>query len=84
MSHHQPKVAGHLACELDAKAEAMPDFEVTTFENGSFPDEVLTYRDIVTAGRKIARELLRAGIGKGDRFAVQMRNHPEFLYLCLE
>ena len=76
MSNHQPKVAGHFACELDAKVEGMPDFEVTTFENRRFPDEVLTYRDIVTAGRKIARELLRAGIGKGDRFAVQMRNHP--------
>jgi acyl-CoA synthetase (AMP-forming)/AMP-acid ligase II len=80
MSNHEPKVAGHFACELDAKVEGMPDFEVTTFENRRFPDEVLTYRDIVTAGRKIARELLRAGIGKGDRFAVQMRNHPEFLY----
>ena len=80
MSSHQPKVPGHFACELDAKAEEMPDFEVTTFENGTFPDEVLTYRDIVTAGRKVAGELHRAGIGKGDRFAVMMRNHPEFLY----
>ena len=80
MSPHQPKVPGHFACELDVKAEDMPDFEVTTFENGNFPDEVLTYHDIVTAGRKVARELARAGIGKGDRFAVQMRNHPEFLY----
>ena len=80
MSNHQPKVAGHFACELDAKVEGMPDFEVTTFENAKYPDEVLTYRDIVTAGRKVARKLLRAGIGKGDRFAVQMRNHPEFLY----
>lgn len=80
MSNHQPKVAGHFACELDAKVEGMPDFEVTTFENAKYPDEVLTYRDIVTAGRKVARALLRAGIGKGDRFAVQMRNHPEFLY----
>jgi crotonobetaine/carnitine-CoA ligase len=80
MSAHQPKVAGHFACELDAKAEEMPDFEITTFENGTFPDERLTYGHIVTAGRKLARGLLRAGIGKGDRFAVQMRNHPEFLY----
>ncbi len=54
MSNHQPKVAGHFACELDAKVEEMPDFEVTTFEKAKFPDEVLTYRDIVTAGRKIA------------------------------
>ena len=51
MSPHQPKVPGHFACELDVKAETMPDFRVMTFENGKFPDEVLTYRDIVTAGR---------------------------------
>ncbi len=80
MSPHEPKVAGHFASEMDAKAEAMPDFEVTTFENGRFPEEVLTYKDIVTAGRKVARRLLQAGIGRGDRFAVMMRNHPEFLY----
>lgn len=80
MSPSQPKVAGHFAYELDAKAESMPDFQVTTFENGAYPDEVLSYKDIVTAGRKIARDLLRNGIGKGDRFAVMMRNHPEFLY----
>jgi crotonobetaine/carnitine-CoA ligase len=41
---------------------------------------VLTYKDIVLAGRKLANELLSAGIGKGDRFALEMRNHPEFLY----
>jgi crotonobetaine/carnitine-CoA ligase len=80
MSTHQPKVPGHFACELDAKAEGLPDFQVTTFDNSPFPDEVLTYKDIVLAGRKLASELLSAGIGKGDRFAVEMRNHPEFFY----
>ncbi len=80
MSAQEPKVAGHFACELDAKVESMPDFEVTTFENGKFADEVLTYQSIVGAGRKLARKLNEAGIGRGDRFAVQMRNHPEFLY----
>ncbi len=80
MTEHKPKVAGHFAFELDAKAEEMPDFEVVTFENGPYPEEVLTYADLVTVGRKLARCLTRAGIGKGDRFVVMMRNHPEFLY----
>ena len=76
----ESKVPGHIAYELDARAENNPDFEVLTFENGDFPAEVLTYRDIVISGRKFARVLQKAGIGKGDAFALVMRNHPEFLY----
>ena len=74
------KVPGHIAYELDSRAENSADFEVVTFENGDFPDEVLTYPDIVIQGRKIAQLLTKAGIGKGDAFALLMRNHPEFLY----
>ena len=74
------KVPGHIAYELDSRAENSADFEVVTFENGNFPDEVLTYSDIVIQGRKIAQLLTKAGIGKGDAFALLMRNHPEFLY----
>jgi crotonobetaine/carnitine-CoA ligase len=80
MTSRAPKVAGHFAYELEAKAEGMPDFEVITFENGEFPDEILTYQSIVQAARKITKRLRDAGIGRGDRFAVMMRNHPEFLF----
>ena len=76
----ETKVPGHIAYELDSRAENSADFEVVTFENGDFPDEVLTYSDIVLQGRKIAQLLTKAGIGKGDAFALLMRNHPEFLY----
>jgi len=76
----ESKVPGHIAYELDARAEDMPDFNVVTFENGDFPDERLTYKDIVVSGRKLAWALKNAGIGKGDAFALLMRNHPEFLY----
>jgi len=76
----EPKVPGHIAYELDSRAESMPDFEVVTFENGQFPEEVLTYQDIVLGGRKLANELQKHGIGKGDTFSLLMRNHPEFLY----
>ncbi|MFZ2630903.1 MAG: AMP-binding protein [Desulfosalsimonadaceae bacterium] len=74
------KIPGHIAYELDCRAENTPDFNVVTFENGDFAEEVLTYGDIVTQGRKVARLLMNAGIGKGDTFALLMRNHPEFLY----
>ena len=74
------KVQGHIAYELDAKAEDLPDFKVVAFEQGDFSVEALTYQDIVINGRKIVKELKKAGIGKGDTFALLMRNHPEFVY----
>jgi acyl-CoA synthetase (AMP-forming)/AMP-acid ligase II len=76
----ESKVSGHIAYELDARAEDKPDFNVVTFENGDFPIEVLTYKDIVVSGRKLAKKLISAGIRKGDSFALLMRNHPEFIY----
>lgn len=71
---------GHIAFEIDAKAESTPDKQIMTFENHNLPDEVLTYSDIVINGRKIAHELKKRGITKGDTFALVMRNHPEFIY----
>ncbi|MGB6067328.1 MAG: AMP-binding protein [Desulfomonilaceae bacterium] len=76
----ESKVPGHIAYDLDSKAEDRPDFNVVTFENGEYPEEVLTYADIVIKGRKIARRLQEIGIGKGDAFALVMKNHPEFIY----
>ena len=76
----ESRVPGHIAHELDARAESQPDFEVLTFENGDYPAEVLTYGDIVVSGRKFIRMMQKAGIGRGDAFALVMRNHPEFLY----
>jgi crotonobetaine/carnitine-CoA ligase len=62
----------------------MPDFSVVTFENGAgLADEVVTYRDLFLNGCRIAKALKKAGIGKGDRFSLVMRNHPEFLYTML-
>lgn len=74
------KIPGHLAYELEAKAEEMPEFGVVTFENGHYPDEVVTYADIVIKGRQLAQALKNMGIGRGDVFALLMRNHPEFVY----
>jgi len=76
----EPKVPGHIAYELDSRAETMPDFNIVTFENGDSPEESLTYQDIVRRGRILAHELRKHGIGMGDTFSLLMRNHPEFLY----
>jgi len=62
----------------------MPDFPVVTFENGKgLADEIVTYKDLFLNGCRVARALHAAGIGKGDRFSLVMRNHPEFLYTML-
>ncbi len=77
-------VAGLFYDEVQAKYEQMPDFPVVTFENGeNLADEVITYADLFLNGCKIARALQAAGIGKGDRFSLVMRNHPEFIYTMM-
>ncbi|HPR04672.1 MAG TPA: AMP-binding protein [Deltaproteobacteria bacterium] len=62
----------------------MPDFSIVTFENGeNLADEVVTYKDLFLNGCKVVKALHAAGIGKGDRFSLVMRNHPEFIYTLL-
>ena len=75
----ESKAPGILAFDLDAKAEELPDFQVVTFDNSPFPDEVLTYSDIALRGRKLARAMEKIGIGEGDTFSIVMRNHPEMV-----
>lgn len=67
------------AFDLDALAEDNPDFAVVTFDNTPYPDEVLTYADLVLKGRKLAGAMRKDGFGPGDTFSVMMRNHPEMI-----
>ena len=74
-------VQGLFADEIMMKCEKTPDFPVITFENGEgYADEVVTYAGLVQNGCKVAKALKGAGIGRGDRFSLVMRNHPEFVY----
>jgi len=76
----QNMIPGNFAYHLEAKAAEKPDFTIMTFENGEYPDEVLTYGNIVINGRKVITLLQDKGIGTGDVFCLVMRNHPEFVY----
>lgn len=77
-------VAGLFSDEVAMKCDKMPDFPVITFENGeNQADEIVTYKDLFINGCKVANALQLSGIGKGDRFSLVMRNHPEFLYTML-
>ncbi|MDX9763107.1 MAG: class I adenylate-forming enzyme family protein, partial [Desulfomonilia bacterium] len=74
-------VSGLFIDEIMMKYEKTPDFPIITIENGEgYGDEVVTYADIFLNGCKVSRALKKAGIGRGDRFGLVMRNHPEFIY----
>lgn len=70
-------IVSHL---VEMKADEKPDTEILIFENGDGEAERVTYRQLYEQSNKVARLLLDAGVGKGDTYAVFMRNHPEFVY----
>lgn len=75
-AHLNQVIASHL---VEIRAEEKPDQEVFIFEDGAGGEQVLTYRDLYEQSNKIASLLAEKGIGRGDAFAVYMRNHPEFI-----
>ena len=73
-----------LADLIQIRAEQQPDLEVLTFEHLSLDDcatddEVRTFADLQTNANRVAAGLLAQGIAVGDRVAIMMRNHPEFV-----
>ena len=73
-----------LADLVRSRAERIPDLDVLSFEHwsldgGATPDEVRTFADLVTNANRIAAGLVARGMTRGDRFALMMRNHPEFV-----
>lgn len=60
------------------RARSQPEFDVLTFENDGVL-EVRTYRQLWENGQRIARALAGVGMRRGDRFALLMLNHPEFV-----
>ncbi|MGH9000029.1 MAG: AMP-binding protein, partial [Acidimicrobiia bacterium] len=62
-----------------AEAARDPDRLAFVFENGEHPAEPLTTGGLALGGDKLAAALAGAGLGRGDRVAVMLRNHPEFL-----
>jgi carnitine-CoA ligase len=79
-AHLNQVIASHL---VEIKAEEMPDQEIFIFERDEHGEDVLTYKDLHENSNKLARLLLQNGVGKGDTFAVFMRNYPEFAYSLL-
>ena len=57
-----------------------PEQEALIFVNSDESEERVSYADIFRNTNRFAHALIKAGIGKGDRFTLLMRNHPEFIY----
>ncbi len=73
-----------LADMVHSRAERSPDLDVLTFEHlsldgGATADEIRTFADLHANGNRLARALIDRGMNRGDRFALMMRNHPEFV-----
>jgi crotonobetaine/carnitine-CoA ligase len=73
-----------LADLVQIRAEQQPDLDVLTFEHWSLDDcatadEVRTFADLQTNANRLAAGLLERGIEAGDRIAIMLRNHPEFV-----
>ena len=79
-AHLNQAIVSHF---LEMKAEDKPDKEILVFEKGAAGEDILTYRTLYENANKIARLFLQNDIGKGDTYAVFMRNHPEFVYAML-
>ena len=79
-AHLNQVIASHLA---EIKAEEDPGRVIYIFEKGELGEDVVTYENLYANSNKIARFFLDSGIGKGDTYAVFMRNHPEFVYSLL-
>lgn len=60
------------------RAEVMPDLDVLTFEHEGLV-EARTYAQLWENGRRLAGALADLGLARGDRFALLLRNHPEFV-----
>lgn len=73
-----------LADLIAARAEKRPDLDAVTFEPGdSGREEIRTYAQLWTNANKLAAGLIAHGMNYGDRFAILLRNHPEFIELMI-
>jgi crotonobetaine/carnitine-CoA ligase len=68
-------IIAHLIAD---RAASLPDLDVLTFEQQG-QAETRTYRQLWENGQRIAAGLAGLGVGPGDRFALLLLNHPEFV-----
>ncbi|MHB8780188.1 MAG: AMP-binding protein [Candidatus Geothermincolia bacterium] len=78
MAERNPALISNL---LEIRCDEKPDAVALIFENGgAYPDEKLTYREILDNSMKLAAGLTGLGFQQGDKLALLMRNVPEIVY----
>lgn len=79
----QSQVPPILAHIIRARAQTHGDFNVLTFveiaADSGLADEKRTYAQLWRRGCALAHVLVKKGVKAGDRFALVMQNHPEFV-----
>jgi carnitine-CoA ligase len=66
---------------LELRAEENPNRIGLIIDNGGlYPDDRLTYARLAANSLRLAKGFQEAGYVKGDKVAMVMRNHPEFVY----
>ncbi len=73
-----------LADLVQIRAEQRPDLDVLTFEHlsldeGATADEVRTFAELQTNANRLAAAFVAKGLEVGDRVAIMLRNHAEFV-----
>ena len=80
---HTPLDTAVLGRRVMAEAARDPHRLLLLFENAPFPDELVYAGDLAVRANQLAFALRRAGFVKGDRVAILLRNHPEFVYALI-
>jgi crotonobetaine/carnitine-CoA ligase len=65
-----------------ARAAENPDLDVLTFEHQGAV-EIRTYRQLWDNAQRLAAGLAACGVKQGDRIALLIQNHPEFVELMV-
>ncbi|MBT4519869.1 MAG: AMP-binding protein [Halieaceae bacterium] len=72
-----------LATLITDKARTNPDLKILTFVavgvDGQLEDQTRTYRQLYENSQALARGLADLGVSQGDKLALMMNNHPEFV-----
>ena len=72
-----------LAELISDKARTNPDLKILTFvtvgADDQLEDQTRTYRQLYENSQALARGLAALGVGHGDKLALMMNNHPEFV-----
>ncbi len=75
------KHRGVLSQMLELRAAEDPNRVGLYVENGgAYPDDRLTYAMLWANSLRLAQALRTEGFQRGDKLALVMRNHPEFIY----